>query len=58
MKKDLNNNYHIDIGVYWQNSMSFGECLYLQGVYWKQPRKAHMSGLHRDKRAMHNFSVI
>jgi hypothetical protein len=29
--------------------MSFGECLFLQGVIRKEPKEAHMSGLHRDK---------
>jgi hypothetical protein len=29
--------------------MSFGECLFLQGDIRKEPKEAHMSGLHRDK---------
>jgi hypothetical protein len=56
MEKDLKHIYHVDIGVYWHNSTSFGEYLFLQGVSWKEQKKAHMSGLHRDKGATHNFS--
>jgi hypothetical protein len=29
--------------------MSFGEFLFLEGVIRKEPKEAHMSGLHRDK---------
>jgi hypothetical protein len=30
--------------------MSFGECLFLQGVIGKEPKDVHMSDLHREKR--------
>ena len=35
--------------------MSFGVCLFLQGVIRKYGRKAHMSGLHRDINVQRNF---
>jgi hypothetical protein len=31
--------------------MSFGECLFLQGVIRKDPKEVHISDLHRDKKA-------
>jgi hypothetical protein len=33
--------------------MSFYECLFLQEVIKKEPKEAHMSGLHRDKTPMY-----
>jgi hypothetical protein len=33
--------------------MSFGECLFLQGIIRKYPKKAHMSCLHREKDLMY-----
>jgi len=35
--------------------MSFGVCLFLQGVIWKYGGKAHTSGLHRDINVPRNF---
>ena len=35
--------------------MSFGVCLFLQGVIRKYGRKADMSGLHKDFNVPHNF---
>jgi len=42
-------------GFIWQNSMSFGVCLFLEGVIKKYRRKAHMSGLHRDINMPRNY---
>jgi len=47
-EKDPNEiNIHT-YGFIWQNSTSFGVCLFLQGVINKYGKKAHTSGLHRD----------
>ena len=42
-------------GFIWQNSISFGVCLFLQEVVRKYGEKAHMSGLHRDINVCANF---
>jgi len=38
-----------------QNSMSFGVCLFLQGVIREHGEKAHTLGLHRDINVCANF---
>jgi len=55
MEKDRYATYIQNWGFIWQNSMSFGVCLFLQGVIRKYEGRAHMSGLHRDINFCGNF---
>jgi len=54
-EKDPNATDIQTLGFIWQNSTSFGVCLFLQGVIRKYGRKAHMSGLHRDINVPRNY---
>jgi len=54
-EKDPNATNTQTYGFIWQNSTSFGVCLFLQGVIRKYGGKAHMSGLHRDINVCANF---
>jgi hypothetical protein len=38
--------------------MSFGECLFLQGVIGKEPKEVHMLDLHREERVMYIKRII
>jgi hypothetical protein len=59
VKRRVKMSLTIDLGVF--NliiSMSFGECLFLQGVIKKRSKETHMSDLHRDKKTTNKFSGI
>jgi hypothetical protein len=52
-------SFTIDLGVFKLIiSMSFGECLFLQGVIRKRSKETHMLDLHRDKKITNKFSGI
>jgi hypothetical protein len=43
-------SFTLDLGVFKLIiSISFGECLFLQGVIKKRPKETHMLDLHKEK---------
>jgi len=51
-------NITIDLGFSPTISMSFGECLFLQGVIRKEPKEVHMWDLYRENTMSSNSRII